>query len=141
MYNNYDYPMGADTPLAPWNMPVVPYHEFNVAISQTLSKSTVVSTNDYTPCCDEGCEDGVGYHDEWDDTSETNWTQVYEEDHKTPYELIAMLKEYLEKELKTLRETMEPDDRSFKVTQARRLEGLIEECEDWVVDETEIVEE
>lgn len=135
MYNNYDYPMGADIPSAPWNMPVVPCHEFNVAISQTLSKSTTVSTNNYTPCC------GVGYHDEWDDTSETNWTQVYAEDHKTPLELIAMLKEYLEKDLKALRETMEPDDRSFKATQARRLEGLIEECEDWVVDETEVVEE
>ena len=141
MYNNYDYPMGADIPSAPWNMPVVPCHEFNVAISQTLSKSTTVSTNDYTPCCDEGCEDGVGYHDEWDDTSETNWTQVYAEDHKTPLELIAMLKEYLEKDLKALRETIEPDNRSFKTTQARRLEGLIEECEDWVVDETEVVEE
>ena len=48
MYNNYDYPYGADIPNAPWNQSDPEPVEVEVAISQTLSKSTKILITDYT---------------------------------------------------------------------------------------------
>ena len=137
------YPAGAySDPSAPYNEVEVPEKDFEITCSQSLSRTVVVTTNNYIPCVDEGCEDGVGYHDEWADTSDTNWADEYSEcGYMTPLELIGLLKEYLEKDLGDIQRDMLPHDRSYKVTQARRLKGLIEECEDWTEDETEFVEE
>jgi hypothetical protein len=66
------YPAGAySDPNAPYNQVDVPEKDFEVTCSQSLSRTAIVTTNDYIPCVDEGCEDGVGYHDEWADTSDT----------------------------------------------------------------------
>lgn len=47
MYNNRDYPLGADNPDAPWyekeNKPV----EVEVTVSLTLSKTVKISVDDY----------------------------------------------------------------------------------------------
>jgi hypothetical protein len=48
-----------------------------------------------------------------------------------------MLQEYLEKDLRALQVDILPNDRSFKVTQVRRLKHLIEECEGFEEDEIE----
>jgi hypothetical protein len=53
----------------------------------------------------------------------------------TPLELIGLLREYLEKDLRDIQRDMLPNDRSFKATKARMLKGLIEECECWNEDE------
>ena len=137
------YPAGAySDPSAPYNEVEVPEKDFEITCSQSLSRTVVVTTNNYIPCVDEGCEDGVGYHDEWADTSDTCWREEYKNNgYKTPQELISLLKEYLEKDLRDIQRDMLPHDRSYKATQARRLKGLIEECEDWTEDETEFVEE
>ena len=136
------YPAGAySDPSAPYNEIEIPEKEFEITCSQSLSRTVVVTTNNYIPCVDEGCEDGVGYHDEWADTSDTCWKEVYENcGYKTPQELIGMLEEYLEKDLREIQKNMLPNDRSYKATQARRLKGLIEECEAWTDDETEFIE-
>jgi hypothetical protein len=100
-----------------------------------------VTTNNYIPCVEDVWDDGVGSHYEWANTSDTVWSKEYSgSGYKTPLELIELLKEYLEKDLREIQKDMLPNDRSFKVTKARMLKGLIEECECWTEDETEICE-
>ena len=140
MYDNYNYPYGADTPSAPWNEPEIPEMDFEVTCSQSLSRTATITTNNYIPCVEDEPHNRI--HEEWADTSDTNWADEYSEcGYMTPLELIGLLKEYLEKDLRDLQRNMLPNDRSYKATQARRLKGLIEECEDWTEDETEFIEE
>ena len=137
------YPAGAySDPNAPYNQVDVPDKDFEVTCSQSLSRTAIVTTNDYIPCVDEGCEDGVGYHDEWADTSDTCWSEEYAKNgYRTPLELIELLMDYLEKDLMEIQKDMLPNDRSYKATEARRLRGLIEECMCWTDDETVFEEE
>ena len=46
--NNYDYPMGADTPNAPWNKIDPEPKKIKVTVSITLSKIVEVEVTDYT---------------------------------------------------------------------------------------------
>ena len=46
--NNYDYPMGADTPNAPWNKIDPEPRKVEVTVSITLSKTVEVEVTDYT---------------------------------------------------------------------------------------------
>ena len=71
--------------------------DFEVTCSQSLSRTATVTTNNYIPCAEDVWDDGVGHHDEWADTSDTNWADEYSEcGYMTPLELIGLLKEYLE---------------------------------------------
>ena len=125
MYDNYNYPIGADTPHAPWNEQEVPERCFDVLISQTLSKTTVVSTRDYIPEYEE--EDGHTYAD----TSETDWEKAYSHSwHYTPIELIREFKEFLTKHL---------PDPIVDIKGFREFKHLIDECENWTEDETEVI--
>ena len=49
MYDNYNYPLGTDTPDAPWNEPLVPDRNFNLNVIVTLSRNVEITTNNYTP--------------------------------------------------------------------------------------------
>lgn len=141
--NEADYyaPGSYNDPSAPWNEAEIPEKEFDVTCSQSLSRTATVWTNNYIPCAEDVWDDGVGHHDEWADTSDTNWADEYSEcGYMTPLELIDMLREYLEKDLREIQKDMLPNDRSFKATQVRRLKGLIEECECWTEDEIEFIE-
>lgn len=122
------YPPGAEfDPRAPWNEREVPERQFDVCISQTLSKSTRVTTNDYVPEVDQD-EDGVY---ESIDTSDTDWKAAYNNSHYTPLELIGLFKEFLEKHL---------PDPIVDIKGYRKHKSLIKECEDWVEDELEVIE-
>ena len=48
MYDNYNYPAGADEPNAPWNQSDPEPVEVEVTISQSLSRSTTITVTDYT---------------------------------------------------------------------------------------------
>ena len=128
MYNNYDYPCGADTPYAPWNEQEVPERRFDVCISQTLSKSTRVTTNDYVPEVDQ--DEGGVY--KLTDTSDTDWKEAYKNEHLTPLQLIGEFKDFLTKHL---------PDPIIDIKGFRRFKHLIDECEGWTEDETEVVED
>ena len=133
------YPPGAEfDPSAPYNQVEVPEKDFEITCSQSLSRTATVVTNNYIPCCDEGYDDGVGYHDEWADTSDTNWSDEYDENgYKTPLQLIQMLKEYLQKDLEKWEEEDRKEPYKWAATQVRKLKGLIEECDCWTEDETD----
>lgn len=143
MYDNYNYPMGADNEFAPWNQSEIPEKEFNVLCSQTLSKSTPIWTDNYIPGASgvdyepdmDGGYCAYGWQED-DDTSDTNWAEEYKNDHYTPLELINKFKEYLVK----LKDTEEANDAETK-QKKREIKHLIEECSDWTEDETEYVED
>ena len=140
MYDNYNYPPGADNEYAPWNEPSVPEKEFDMTCCQTLSKTVTVYTDNYIPGAsgvdyepdDEGGYCAVGWHDP-DDTSDTNWADEYHaNDYHTPLQLIELFKRYLQHML---------DDKVQVSTSTSYIKHLIEECEDWSEDETEYVED
>ena len=127
MYNNYDYPVGADNENAPWNQHDVPEQDFEISICQVLSKDVTVTTDNYIPV--EEYEPQNGIHDMYPDTSDTDWKEVYCEDHFTPLQLINLFKRYLEDEL----------SHKGAVSKAPSyLKHLISECSDWNDDELEI---
>lgn len=123
------YPLGAEfDQRAPWNEQEVPERTFDVCISQTLSKSTKVTTNDYVHEVDQ---DEDGYHD-YSDTSDTDWKEAYKNEHLTPLQLIGEFKQFLTKHL---------PDPVIDMKRFQEFNRLIKECEGWVNIETEIVED
>ena len=122
------YPIGAEfDPAAPWNEREVPERHFDVCISQTLSKSTKVKTNDYTLELNQD-EDGYPYSD----TSSTDWEEAYKVEHLTPLQLIEEFKNFLSKYL---------PDPVVDIKEFRKFKHLTEECTGWIEDETEVMEE
>lgn len=111
---------------APWNQVELPERKFQVTVCQALSKSGIeVLTNDYNPEYEE--ETGITYSD----TSETDWKEVYHEnDYHTPLQLIGLFKKYLEDDMENIPE----NKRTW-------YKHLIQECEDWVEDEIDIMED
>lgn len=136
MFDNYNYPAGADNEMAPWNEPIVPDMDFDVTCSQSLSKTAEVTTNDYLPGSTE-----VEYEREPDgsyssttyagapDTSDTDWEEVYHDnDYHTPLQLIELFKKFLDDKL-TGKNTV-PNSISY-------LKRIKAECEGWVEDDVD----
>ena len=61
--DNYNYPMGADTPDAPWNQVDNPEKEIEVLVSITLSKTFKVKVSDYDITDSGKDEDGEYFED------------------------------------------------------------------------------
>lgn len=130
MNTDGNYPPGAaNDPNAPWNEKETSEKEFEVCITQTLSKTVKVTTNDYIP--DGGIDDDGHYYLDID-TSDTDWKKAYKSSHYTPLELIEKFRDFLKSTLR--------DPLGGTLKYAHRI-MLIEECENWIEDETEIVEE
>ena len=128
MLDNYP-PGAANDARAPYNQIEVPERDFDVLISQTLSNSTTVTTSDYIPVSERE-EDFCNYYS---DTSDTDWKEAYSESgHYTPLELIETFKKLLQENLPNPKE----DPKKY-----RKYKNLIEECEGWVEDDIEIMEE
>lgn len=120
------YPAGAYLdPNAPYNEVEVPERDFNVSISQSLSKDTTITTTQYVPEYDE--EDGHTYAN----TDDTDWTKAYLECAYDPIGIIEACKKIAE----YLR-----DNGTFRVGSIH-LKTLIDNCENWVVNETTVIEE
>ena len=121
------YPPGAyDDPNAPFNEVVPPERDFDVTVSQTLSKRTTLTTSNYLPEVDE--EDGRTYPN----TEYTDWKRAYQDASYTPLALITKFKELMEIALK--------NDRVPKNLQ-HTYKHLIMECEGWEEDDYEVIEE
>lgn len=130
MYDNFNYPPGTDTPDAPWNQSELEERDFDVTVSQTLSKTVTVTTNDYEPEIVSEKHNGIYEYNAI--TDNTDWEAAYCEDHFTPEQLISLFKRYLQAELGGKQSI--PKSPSY-------LKHLIKECEDWCIDETEFIEE
>lgn len=138
--NNSNYPPMSQSEWdnAPWNQSDPEEKEFKVTVSQTLSKNTTVTTSNYIPggYFPETEWDIDGYHTitchEPDDTSDTDWKEAYNSKHLTPLQLISEFKDFLTKHL---------PDPIIDVKGFQRFKYLIDECEGWIEDETEVIEE
>lgn len=130
------YPPGAEfDPNAPYNQVETPEHEFDVTISQTLSKNTAVCTNDYIYECGAD-EDGFWEHR---DTEDTDWLTAYKDEHLTIEQLLEVLKDMCTLEKSILEAKVEQD--TATKNRIRKLDYYISECEDWCVDEIEVIGE
>lgn len=132
------YPPGTEFDTnAPWNQSDPEPVEVNVTISQSLSRSTTITVTDYIAKEWEDCEPdkeggfyrtgGVDY-----DFSDSDLKGAYEEQEYTIPELLDYLKAYL------ITDIAECDKESGK---KKKLQHILECCEDWEVDETEVVED
>lgn len=120
MYDNYNYPAGADTPDAPWNQSEPDDKEFLVDVEYILQKKNVkVTTKDYRPEVVTKDEEIV----EPLDTSDTNWENAYEESgHLTIQELLNELKEYVKADMQTC---------SPNTCKGAYLKRVLEDCDGW----------
>lgn len=109
---------------APWNEERIPEREFQVVVSQSLSKDTTIVTDDYNPIYD----DEFGYTEI--DTSDTHWCDAFKKYTYTPLELLGLFKKYLEEKLPTIENP----------TEKRKCKGLIEDCSNWVENEFDVEE-
>ena len=120
MYDNYNYPAGADTPDAPWNQSEPDDKDFLVDVEYILQKKNVkVTTKDYRPEVVINDEEIV----EPLDTSDTNWENAYEESgHLTIQELLNELKEYVKADMQTC---------SPNTCKGAYLKRVLEDCDGW----------
>lgn len=129
--NNYDYPMGSDNSLAPWNQENLDTELIEVTISQTFSKQLEIEVDDYKTIKDSD-EDGVYF---WNDYSGCNFKEYVEEQHKT-------ITDILEEIPKLYAEFSELDLNNKKEVELFKHSLLIlaEACKDWSEDEMEVVQ-
>ena len=125
MYDNYNYPCGADTPDAPWNEQRVPERDFDLNVVVTLSKTVGITTDNYIPEFDE--EDGHTYAN----TEDTDWKQEYNDKCYTITDLLELLQGYVKEDLKRYKGSKGKE---------QELNEILEACKDWSVDELEIEE-
>lgn len=130
------YPAGAyNDPRAPYNQIDPEPVKVAVTISQTLSRSTTISVRDYIanewvdaePDGEGGLyrTGGVEY-----DFSDSDFQGAYENQEYTIPELLDYLKDYLQQDL----EHCEDSQRQ------QVLQHILEACDGWEVDETEVIE-
>ena len=128
MYDSGYYPPGAyNDPNAPYNQPADPDPmEFDVAVTQSLSKDTTVWSDDYYEIPDP---EGSSI-----ETENVCWSKEYNAEHKTPLELIQLF----QKDLKAQLEKAEAESEGTKEEKShiKHLKYLIEECEGWTDDES-----
>lgn len=131
MYDNYNYPMGADDKNAPWNEHKNTSVEVEVTISQSLSKTAKIQVSDYNV---EEIADYDGTRIIKDivyDFTDTDLRKHYKEQYYTIEELLVQLKVYLTEDI-AYRPKEDP--------KLHKLQTLLESCEGWLVDETEVIE-
>ena len=134
--NNYNYPLGANTPDAPYNKSDQKPVQVKVTISQSLSRSTTIEVTDYIAkeyADAEYDEDGylnitggIKY-----DFSDSNLLEAYKIDNWTIPELLNELKNYIQQDL----------DKGCSKSKESYLKHMIASCEDWELDEEEIIKE
>lgn len=123
--DNYNYPMGADTPDAPWNQCDPPEEEIEVTVSVTLSKTFKVIVDDYA--VDVDFDNAGGKHLEYD-FSECDLHKAVDEQITLPHELAMYI------------ERMFDNCASLKAAgMPKHLENAIEDCKDWSVDDLEVI--
>ena len=129
--NNYNYHPGTDTPDAPWNETSMPEREFKFDVRQTMHLADIVTTNKYDAYRDD--EDG---HVEID-TFDTPWQDIFEDQYYGIEALLAMLKKYVQKDLRRAMKKAENDKHRYAFD-IRRLQGIIDECNLWYCEDTDI---
>ena len=119
LMNNYDYPVGADNDNAPWNEKKNKEVKVDVVVAETLSKVVTISTDDYSIESDFNDEDEETLYDKW-----SNY-------HSDILELLGLLKEYAQDELKKT---------DARTDRGRYLSSVIEDCDKWYIEDISVFE-
>ena len=122
MYDNYNYPMGADTPSAPWNEREIPEVEMDCEVAVTLSRNAVVMTDIYTEDKD-GYREFMGSYADVEDAFKGQY-------HSIPT-LLEELKKYINGELA---------GGNISTSRKFELEEMLDSCQGWEVGELEITD-
>ena len=131
------YPIGEEyNPNAPYNQSNIESIQLKVIISQSLSRPTTIEVTDYITNEWEDIEidedgkfhkiEGIEY-----DFSDSDLKGAYERQEYTIPELLDYLKDYLIADINKCNEE----------SKKRKLQHILKCCEDWEVDETEVIEE
>ena len=131
------FPIGEEyNPNAPYNQSNIEPIQLKVIISQSLSRPTTIEVTDYITNewedieIDEGGKfhkiEGIEY-----DFSDSDLKGAYERQEYTIPELLDYLKDYLIADINKCNEE----------SKKRKLQHILKCCEDWEVDETEVIEE
>ena len=132
------YPLGTEhNPNAPYNQVEPEEVEVNVAISQTLSRSAKILVTDYTANEWENVEpddEGVFFitREVEYDFSNSDLKGAYEEQEYTIPKLLDYLKTYLIADIANC---------NIDSCKKQKLQHILDCCEGWEVDETEVVKE
>lgn len=121
---------------APWNQSDQEPLQVEVTISQSLSRSATIQVSDYATNKWEDIEydedghmnrtEGIEY-----DFSDSNLKRFYEEQEYTIPELLDYLKAYLIADIAKCSEGS---------SKKKKLQHILKCCENWEVDETEVIE-
>jgi hypothetical protein len=120
MYDNYNYPAGADTPDAPWNQPGEPDPiVIEATVNTTLFKNNVtVETSNYDVVHDDDFGDAsIELNDGYSDVE-----KYYTEQHKSILELLEELAKYIKGELA---------GGNLSSHRRQELEMMLEDCQGW----------
>ena len=137
MKESGNYPLGTEyNPNAPWNQTNPEPVKVEVTISQSLSRSTTIEVTDYTATKYDDIEyDEDGYINRIEgidyDFSDSDLKGAYEEQEYTIPELLNYLKAYL---------IVDINECSKESGKRKKLQHILNCCEGWEVDETEVVE-
>lgn len=112
MYNNYDYPMGADNEDAPWNQEEQKAETLKCYVSQTLIKHTDVTTTDYV------------HFNSNIVTQYTDFEKAYKDCRYTPLELINEF-------AKVLPELIDKAKKSGHRIEAYKYRNMLSDCKNW----------
>lgn len=128
MYNNYDYPLGADNSSAPWNQVENSEIERDCEVTETITRKITLSTTDYI--AEKDWDDELGKCVSVD-TSDTDWAAEYSNQEYTVLELIDKLKAYVEEDIKNT---------SPNTGKGRELQRLLSACSGWEQVDSEVEE-
>lgn len=129
MYDNYNYPAGADNEQAPWNQEPVPEREFEVTVSQTLSRTVKIKTDDYVHVVTNERHNGI--HEDYADTTDTDWKAAYQNADFKIQDLLLELKSYVQSDLAMS---------GTHTSKGKYLKSLLAACEGWIEDDYEVIE-
>lgn len=126
MYDNYNYPPGADTPDAPWNEVTMSDITVDAEVTVLLKNNNIsVETNNY--CVDVCEEDGYQSIELNDGYSEIE--KYYQIQHKSIPELLNELSKYIKEELAK---------GDISASRRQELEAMLEDCTGWEITDVEI---
>lgn len=123
MYDNYNYPPGADTPDAPWNEREIPEIEVTAEITVLLKKSDIkVLTSNYYIEEDGKTELNDCFY---------NIAEYYGKQHNSIPKLLGELAKYIKGELA---------GGDVSASRRQELEAMLEDCEGWEITDTDVEE-
>lgn len=106
--------------------------EFDVFVTQTLSKDSTIITRDYiTRVNTEYNQQGKAFHETYDDTSNVNWIKEYKKNQHTPLEIINACRDICNFFLKS----------NIDHVGDINIKPLLKSCEGWVEDDFEVLKD